>query len=161
MVYVGSRMLHLTVEQFAIANIVLTLVWIGVALHDSRAAQVFSAARAGLGRWPPAALALGMVAVAATAFAQETREEERAAQQAQKAAQLHPYEPTQLERRIERIGSLLNAQKRPIYPFIGSVFSGGGLALGLGHTTRFGDTGHFDVYAAWSVQELQDRRTAR
>ena len=31
-VYVGSRMLHLTVEQFAIANIALTLVWIGVAL---------------------------------------------------------------------------------------------------------------------------------
>ena len=31
-VYVGSRMLHLTVEQFAIVNIALTLGWIGVAL---------------------------------------------------------------------------------------------------------------------------------
>ena len=31
-VYVGAGVLHLNVEQFAIGNIVLTLVWIGVAL---------------------------------------------------------------------------------------------------------------------------------
>ena len=151
-VFVGSRMLHLTVEQFAVANVVLTLVWIGVALAILGTRKSSPRPQLAFRPLAPAALALGMVAVAATAFAQETREEERAALQAQKAAQLQPYQPTQLERRIERIGSLLNAQKRPIYPFIGSVFSGGGPAFGMGHTRRFGDTGHYDVYGARSVK---------
>ena len=43
--------------------------------------------------------ALMVLAVAGSAYAQETREQEREALQAQKAAQLRPYEPTQLERR--------------------------------------------------------------
>ena len=60
-----------------------------------------------------------------------------------------------MERRIERIGSLLNAQKRPIYPFVGSVFSGGGVSLGVGHTRKFGDTGHYDVYAARSFRNFK------
>jgi hypothetical protein len=98
------------------------------------------------------ALALAMVAVAASAFAQETREEERAALQAQKAAQLHSYEPTQLERRIERIGNLLDANKRPVYPFVGSVLSGGGPAFGAGYTLHFGDTARLEGRAARSVR---------
>ena len=73
----------------------------------------------------------------------------------EKATQLHPYEPDAMERRIERIGSLLNAQKRPIYPFIGSVFAGGGLALGPGYRSAFGDTGHFDAHAAWSIRNYK------
>ena len=103
-----------------------------------------------------AALVLGMAAVAATAFAQETtREEARAALQAKKAAELHPYEPTKIERRIERIGNLLDANRGQIYPFIGSVYSGGGFALGVGHTSRFGDTGQFDARIARSVRSFQ------
>ena len=152
-VYVGSGMLHLTVGQFAIVNIVLTLGWIGVALAILGPRK--SSPRLAFRPLATAALVLGMVAVAATAFAQETREEEREALQAQKAAQVHPYEPTQMERRIERIGSLLNAQKRPIYPFVGSVFSGGGVSLGVGHTKKFGDTGHYDVYAARSFRNFK------
>jgi len=152
-VYVGSHTLHLTIEQFAIVNIALTLGWIGVAV--AILAPRKRSFRLAFRPLATAALALGMVAVAATAFAQETREEEREALQAKKAAQLHPYEPTQMERRIERIGSLLNAQKRPIYPFVGSVFSGGGMALGVGHTKRFGDTGHYDIYGARSFQNFK------
>jgi len=102
-----------------------------------------------------AALVFGMVAIAATALAQETREEERAALQAKKAAELHPYEPTKLERRVERIGNLLDPNKGLIYPFIGSVYSGGGFALGVGHTSRFGDTGQFDAHVARSVRSFQ------
>jgi hypothetical protein len=152
-VYVGSRMLQLSVEQFAIANIALTLVWIGVAIailgprrHSSRLA--FRPVATG-------AMALGIVAVAASAFAQETREGERAALQAQKATQLRPYEPTQLERRIEKIGNLLDAKKRSLYPFVGSVLSGGGLALGPGYTLRFGDTSQLDAHAAWSLRNYK------
>src|SRR5689334_562116 len=102
-----------------------------------------------------AALVLGMVAIAVTALAQETREEERAALQAKKAAEVHPYEPTKIERRIERIGNLLDPNKGPIYPFIGSVYSGGGFALGVGHTSRFGDTGQFDAHVARTLRGFQ------
>jgi len=101
------------------------------------------------------AIVLAMVGIATTVFAQETREEELAAQQARKAADLRPYEPSKVERRIERIGKLLDANRGPIYPFFGSVYSGGGLALGVGHTTRFGDTGQFDAHIARSVRGFQ------
>ena len=106
-------------------------------------------------RTPTTVVMLAMVAIAATAVAQETREEERAALQARKAAELHPYEPTKMERRIERIGNLLNPNKGPIYPFIGSVSSGGGSAIGVGHTSRFGDTAQFDAHIARSIRGFQ------
>ena len=48
------------------------------------------------------ALVVLIIAIAAPAVAQDTREEERAAMQAQKATQLHSYVSTVLERRIER-----------------------------------------------------------
>jgi len=152
-VYVGSGMLHLTVEQFAIANIALTLVWLGVALVilGPRTASP----RPALRPLATGALALAVLAVAGSAFAQETREEAREAAQAQKAAQLRPYEPTQLERRLERIGNLLDANKRPVYPFVGSVLSGGGPAFGAGYTGRFGDTGRLDARAARSVRNYK------
>ena len=43
-VYVGTSMLHLTVQQFALVNIVLTLVWLAVALADPRSRTVAAAA---------------------------------------------------------------------------------------------------------------------
>ena len=152
-VYVGSRVLHLTVEQFAIANIALTLVWIGVAL--AILAPRMPSSRLALRPLATGAMALAIVAVAASAFAQETRDEERAALQAQKATQLRPYEPTPLERRMAKIGNLLGAQGRPLYPFVGSVMSGGGLALGPAYTVRFGDTAQLDAHAAWSVRNYK------
>jgi outer membrane protein assembly factor BamA len=101
------------------------------------------------------ALIVLIVAIAEPAVAQDTREEERAAMQARKATQLHPYVPTALERRIERLGSALDSTRGPVYPFIGSVMSGGGFALGPGYMTRFGDTGQLDAHAAWSVRNYK------
>ena len=152
-VYIGSRMLHLTVEQFAIANITLTLVWIGVALAILGPRKPVP--RLAFRPVSTCTLTLALLAVAASAFAQETREEERAALQAQKAAQLRPYEPTQLERRIERIGNLLDADTRPVYPFVGSVLSGGGPAFGAGFTKLFGDTGRLDARVARSMRNYK------
>jgi len=146
-------MLHLTIEQFAIANIVLTLIWIGVAFMILEPRKSFP--RLTLRPAVTAALAIAIVAVAATAFAQETREDEWAARQTQKAAELRPYEPSQLERRIERIGYFFDASKGPVYPFVGSVFSGGGLALGPAYVGRFGDTGQVDAHVAWSIRNYK------
>jgi hypothetical protein len=108
-----------------------------------------------------ATLTLALIALATSAFAQETRQEQMAAAQAAKAGQLHPYEPTLLERRIERIGILLDANRGPVYPFIGSVYSGGGLAVGPGYVARFGDTGLLDAHVAWSVRNYKSQSTLR
>ena len=152
-VFTGSRILHLTVEQFAVANIAFTLVWIGVAFAILGPRK--PSPRLAFRPLATSAMALGILAVAASAFAQETRQQEREALQAQKAAQLRPYEPTTLERRIERIGNLIDAKKRPVYPFVGSVLSGGGPAFGAGYTARFGDTGRLEARAARSVRNYK------
>lgn len=45
--------------------------------------------------------------------------------------------------------------ERPVYPFIGSVFEGGGFALGPGYRARFGDTGMFNAHAALSIRRYK------
>ncbi len=153
-VYVGARMLQLTVEQFAIVNIVLTLIWIGVALMILKPRTMFP--RPAFRPLSTAATAMVVFAVAAgAALAQETREEEWAARQAEKANQLRPYEPSVMERRIERIVNLQRSTSRPVYPFIGSLYSGGGLALGPGYRAPFGDTGMIDAHVAWSIRNYK------
>jgi AAA family ATP:ADP antiporter len=151
-VYLGASVLHLSVQQFAIGNIVLTLVWLGVALMilqpQWRAPRVvFKPLVAG------AAVAM-MLVVATPAVAQRTREGELAAKQAEKAANLHPYEARGLERQLERIDAML-VSKKPLYPFIGSAFEGGGIALGPAYRARFGDSGRFDAHAAVSLKQVK------
>lgn len=99
-------------------------------------------------------LAFLVVAFAAPALAQETREDQMAAQQAEKATRLHPYEPDRLERRLDMVKRALLAQ-RSVFPFIGSTLAGGGLAFGPGYRARYGDTGAFDAHAAWSVKNYK------
>ena len=153
-VYLGTHVLRLTVEQFAVANIVLTLVWIGVAFMILEPRKSFP--RVVFRPAVTAALVVAMVfAETSSVFAQESREDAHAALQARKATELRPYEPSPLERRLERIGTFLGMKRGPVYPFIGSVLSGGGMAVGPGYITRFGDTGLLDAHAAWSVRDYK------
>ena len=101
------------------------------------------------------AMAMAMaIGAARPVAAQQTREEERAAAQAEKAKNLHPYEPTTTERRIQRIEkAFLNPP--PVYAFIGSVFPGGFLAIGPGYRGRYAESGAFDVHAAWSLKNYK------
>lgn len=102
-----------------------------------------------------AALAwLLVILVAMPAAAQESREEMLAAQRAEKAAQLRPYEPPPLERKIQALERTLLGTRR-LYPFIGSAFEGSGIAVGPGYRTPFGDTGSFDAHAAWSMRNTR------
>jgi ATP:ADP antiporter, AAA family len=151
-VYVGAKVLHLSVQQFAAGNIVLTLAWIGLALLILKPRR--TASRVPVLRVATVAAALAMLAVAAPARAQESREEELAARQAEKAARLRPYEPDTLERRLEMVDSMLFST-RAIYPFMGSVFDGGGFAAGPAYRSRFGDSGALDAHAAWSVKNYK------
>jgi len=105
-----------------------------------------------------AAAVLMMMLLAGPAFAQ-SREEQLSAERAQKATQLHPYEPTTLERRIELLDRTLFTP-RSTYLFMGSALEGGGLALGPGFRTRYADTGRFDAHAAWSVRNYKAANAA-
>jgi len=152
-VYAGAGMLHLTVQQFAAVNVVLTVAWIGIALAIVQPGRLFARPA-----WRPlvmrAATAAVIVAIAAPAMAQQTRAGQIAADQAEKATKLHSYEPDQLEERLETIDSALMST-RPVYAFIGSIFPGGGAAFGPGYRGRFGDSGRFDTHAAWSVKNYK------
>jgi len=94
-----------------------------------------------------------LAAGASGAAAQQTRDEQRAAEQEKKAADLHPYVPTPLEQRIDRVSGILTNQP-PVYVFIGGVYRGGAIALGPGfrHESSFG---FFDTHAAWSIKNYK------
>ena len=101
-----------------------------------------------------ASLAAVLLLVPATASAQSTREEQLAAERAQKATRLHPYVPDPLERKIELVNRALFTP-RTVYTFMGSPFEGGGFAFGPGYRARYGDTGTFDAHAAWSIRNYK------
>jgi ATP:ADP antiporter, AAA family len=148
-VYAGTRVLHLGPSQFAMVNVVLTLLWIAVAFRLLRPAQ--SRPRMSMPRFASvgAAAACALVLFVTPASAQDSRAGLLAAARAEKAANVHPYEPTPLERRIEFINRQLLAP-RTLYPFVGSVFEGGGIAVGPGMRRPFGDTGLFAAHAAFT-----------
>src|SRR3954470_12590860 len=96
-VYVGAGVLHLSIQQFALVNTVMALVWIGIALMIVRPAA--ASVRPALRLRPIAATAAAMMLLLSIGkpVSAQTREEELAAQKAEKAMHLHPYEPTKLE----------------------------------------------------------------
>jgi hypothetical protein len=110
--------------------------------------------RAQLRRMAAAATGLVVLITATPASAQETREGQLAAARADKATRLHEYQPTPLEGRILSAERLLGAE-RAVYPFIGSAFDGGGLAIGPGYRARFADSGTINAHAAWSIRNYK------
>jgi hypothetical protein len=150
-VYMGTAILHFGPDQFAMANVVLTLAWIGIALLLLRPdTSMPSLSGLRLRRAGIAATAL-LLFVGTSASAQESRSEALAAARAEKAANLQPYEPSTLERRIDLASKLMSAE-RTFYPFIGGVYEGGGLAIGPGFRQPFGDNGLISGHAAWSIR---------
>lgn len=152
-VFVGTGILHLGPSQFAAVNVVLTVVWLGVALRLLRPEQTtrgISMPRlAGAGAC--AAAVACVLLLPAPAEAQDTRAEQLAAVRAEKAAHLEPYTPSVLERRIDFINRQLMTP-RQFHPFIGSVLEGGGLAIGPGYRRPFGDGGLITAHAAWTFR---------
>src|SRR5690349_11498181 len=111
-VYAGTHFLHLDVAQFAIANMVLTGVWLGLALLIVRPeVRRVHAPR----RWAAAMAAVVVLVVAPSQSSGQTlggepsiesemtRAAEWAARQADKAQHLGPRRPDALERRLEQV----------------------------------------------------------
>jgi len=151
-VYAGTSVLHLSVAQFATINIVLVAFWLTIALRIVRPQTAMPHLQPR--RLAATAAAVAIVVTAAPARAQDSRDAELAAARAEKATGLHEYQPTSLERRILMAESLFVSEKK-FYPFIGSVYDGGAIALGAGYRNRFADSGRFDTHAAWSVRNYK------
>jgi AAA family ATP:ADP antiporter len=159
-VYGGTHMLHLTVQQFALANIGLTLVWLALGLTIVRPFTLAPVARR---RLVAVAAALAFVVAPAQSHGQTletpaataaSRDDEWAARQAEKATQLRGYQPDALERGIRRAERALFST-RPVYAFVGSAFEGGGLAVGPGYRRTYGDSGTINAHAAWSIKNYR------
>ncbi len=152
-VLVGTSVLHLGPAQFAAVNVVLTLAWIAVALLILRPSVTLP--HVTLRPLARAAALLALLALPATALAQDTREETLAAERAAKAAALKPYVPSGLERHIAFVDRIL-LTPRTFSPYVGGVMAGGGLAAGPAMRMPVGDNGLFHAHAAWSIRNYAE-----
>ncbi|MBS1819308.1 MAG: BamA/TamA family outer membrane protein [Acidobacteria bacterium] len=147
-VYVGTARLHLAPAQFALMNVALTVAWLAIAIVIARPGGVHTRIR--IAKLAGAVAALWLCLMPQSGHAQETRAESMAQARAAKAADLHEYEPTTLERRIDLANRLL--EPRAFGAFVGGVMEGGGLAVGPAIRTSLGETANVSAHAAWSVR---------
>ena len=84
------------------------------------------------------------------AIAQETRAAAIAAEQADKAARLAPYEPHWAEKLLLSVRKAIVEQPAGFYPYFDSVYSGGGFTLGAGYRRFTGDRTHWNVAGLYS-----------
>jgi hypothetical protein len=91
----------------------------------------------------------------ASAFAQDSRSAEIAAEQAQKALDLKPYEPSAAERWTTALRGEFLAEPSGLYPYFASVYSGGGFTLGAGYRQFYGDRTHWDVRGLYSAKSYK------
>ena len=87
-VYVGTGIVHLSVAQFAGVNVAVTLAWLIVAARI--AYRRLALPHIEMRRVTAAAAAVTLLALAAPASAQDTREAQLAAERAEKATRPHP-----------------------------------------------------------------------
>jgi len=114
------------------------------------------------------------LALTTAARAQESRQDDHAHRQSEKAALVTPAEKNSAEKVFDRLEEwgLLTGAPKGFYPWGGSVYSGGGFALGAGFRRGYSDTGSVNLLGGYSIRdyklaevnvrlpELADRRVA-
>lgn len=104
----------------------------------------------------PALFFLVTVLLSSPSFAQSTRVETIAEQQAEKAKRLAPEGPSDAELVVRRVLlSPLLSGGGGAYPWFGSVFGGSGMAVGAGYLKRFEKSGAINLLAGISVNNSQ------
>lgn len=78
-----------------------------------------------------------------------------AAAKAKKAESLHPYVPGTAEKIVTRVSRGLFQLPSGLYPSIGSVYSGGGFAIGPGLRVFTGDTSYVEARALYSIRQYK------
>jgi hypothetical protein len=97
------------------------------------------------------AIGIVMLLLPGVAFAQETRAEAIAAQQAEKATRLAPLKPHWAEEWLLTVQKTLVQQPSGFYPYFGSVYSGGGFTLGAGYRHFTGDRTNVSLAGLYSI----------
>jgi hypothetical protein len=97
-------------------------------------------------------LLLSVASFATPVRGQETREAEWTAEQQKKAAALKPYEPSGPERWLSTVRRELLEEPAGLYPYFGSVYSGGGFTLGAGYRMYSADRTHTDIKGLYSFK---------
>lgn len=103
----------------------------------------------------PTCLALAALSLAAPAVAQTSRTESIAAQQAEKARDLKPRVAPKAERIVEWVKDEFIDEPSGFYPVLGSVYAGGGFALGAGYRRYYGDNTHWDAKVMQSIRNYR------
>ena len=96
-------------------------------------------------------------ALTISAYAQASRYDEHSQQQTQKAAIVVPVQKNLAEKVFDRLEDwgVLTGTPKGVYPWGGSVYSGGGFALGAGYRRGYGDTGAVNVLGGYSIRNYR------
>lgn len=92
---------------------------------------------------------------AAGASAQETRAGLIEAEQAKKAAEAKPYQPTKFEAVFGRLEESFVSPPNGFYPVIGRIPQGGGFSLGAGFRQFYARRAVFDVVGTYSIKNYK------
>lgn len=87
--------------------------------------------------------------------AQESREGQIAARQAEKSKESHPRQPNKAEKWIRQLEGVLLEDSAGLSPAIGSVYHGGGLGLGVNYRKYYGDNTFWNVKGLYSVRNYK------
>jgi outer membrane protein assembly factor BamA len=99
--------------------------------------------------------ALSLLNSPSHASGQERRADLIAAEQAQKARDATAAQPTRAERIITRISDTFLQPRDGFYPYLGSVYGGGGFTPGAGFLRYYGDRSTFDIHGLYSFRNYK------
>ena len=92
---------------------------------------------------------------AAPSAAQETRTEEIAAKQREKAAKAAPYQPSGAEKFLIRLEENLASPPNGFYPEFGRIYPGGGFSFGGGYRRFYAREAMWTVRALYSIRNYK------
>jgi hypothetical protein len=122
-------------------------------LHFTRSGNACPAVRSFLTTWlTSAAIA---IASAAPASAQDTRADEIAAKQREKAASLSTYHPSRAESFLLGLEANFASPPNGFYPEFGSIYQGGGFSLGPGYRRFFARDAVWTARALYSIKNYK------
>jgi hypothetical protein len=104
-------------------------------------------------RW----LTAGLIVIASTmpASAQDSRAEEIAAKQREKATRLAPYKPSKAETFLANLEESFASPPDGFYPEIGKIYQGGGFSLGAGYRRFFAREAVWNARAMYSIKNYK------
>lgn len=106
-------------------------------------------------RAAPLVVAAFTLLTALPARAQDSREDDIAQRQAEKAAAVRPYKPNRVEEVLTQLQDALVLAPNGAYPVFGSVYSGGGFTLGAGYRRYIGDRLNWNVSGLYSAKQYK------